>query len=114
MSAPRTADRNVCPTNSPSFRSLTQLALRREASLSAVSSSAKNEGRERNPGRQPRMKHGTNTEAEESVEGTPLNKLFFRVCSVFHPWLFWIVVALGLGLRAFHYLSDPPVWHDEQ
>jgi hypothetical protein len=27
-------------------------------------------------------------------------------------WLAGLLV-LGLGLRAYHYLSDPPVWHDE-
>jgi hypothetical protein len=27
-----------------------------------------------------------------------------------HPWC---LVALGLALRAFHYLHDPSVWHDE-
>jgi hypothetical protein len=25
----------------------------------------------------------------------------------------WVLVALGLGLRLFHYLRDPSVWHDE-
>jgi hypothetical protein len=28
------------------------------------------------------------------------------------PWLV-IIVLMGLGLRSYHYLSDPPVWHDE-
>jgi hypothetical protein len=28
------------------------------------------------------------------------------------PWLF-VLVLLGLGLRCFHYGSNPPVWHDE-
>ncbi len=28
------------------------------------------------------------------------------------PWLACLV-ALGLGLRLYHYLSNPPVWHDE-
>jgi hypothetical protein len=25
----------------------------------------------------------------------------------------WVLVGLGLGLRLFHYLRDPSVWHDE-
>src|SRR5689334_11034751 len=29
------------------------------------------------------------------------------------PWLIAALVALGLGLRAYHYLRDAPVWHDE-
>ena len=24
-----------------------------------------------------------------------------------------LIVALGLGLRSYHYLRNPPVWHDE-
>src|SRR5262249_13046968 len=28
------------------------------------------------------------------------------------PWL-GAIVAVGLGLRSYHYLGNPPVWHDE-
>src|SRR5919199_746314 len=28
------------------------------------------------------------------------------------PWLAF-ALALGLGLRAYHYLSNPTIWHDE-
>ena len=27
---------------------------------------------------------------------------------------FGILLAVGLGLRCYHYLSNPPVWHDEE
>ena len=28
-------------------------------------------------------------------------------------WLLVLLIALGLGLRCYHYVLNPPVWHDE-